>query len=45
VDLTLECTYKMNFYMILRVTVFDLAASFKLVLSRLLSRKIRSVLG
>jgi len=42
VDLNLECTYRMNFYMILRVTVFDLAASLKLMLSRLLSRKIRS---
>jgi len=42
VDLNLECTYKLNFYMILRVTVFALAASLKLMLSKLLSRKIRS---
>jgi hypothetical protein len=42
VDSSLECTSKTNFYMILRVTVYDLAASLKLMLSRLLSRKIRS---
>lgn len=42
VDLTLECTSKINFCMILRVTAFDLAAILELMLSRLLSRKIRS---
>jgi hypothetical protein len=42
VALTLDCASKMNFYMVLRVTVFDLAASLNLMLSSLLSRKIRS---
>jgi len=42
VDLTLECTSVMNYYMILRVTAFDLAAILEVKFSRLLSRKIRN---